>query len=256
MNKSIKRILAAVVLVFLFSGDTFSQEFGFGCLGLTGAYAGYQTQLINAGGLNNYIAVFNDLRKDSLEKALPDFTELQGFRFGLLVYRMQFTGFRLNFTTFYERLSGKKQTLVFLSQGERQNNTLELAIDKFGIGVDIVTPITRLLSWKIVDVNLTVNRASFTKTINTAAITFLSTKYTTNENSLGYAVGTGFIWHIIEDYISLEGTASYTFFSVGRMKDDKNSFLPVSEINPSSMDPAINSGGLNTLIQINLGFPF
>lgn len=247
---------AIILFFFLPQKNIYSQEFGFGCLGLTGAYAGYETQIINASGLNNYIRVFNSIRRDSLEKELPSFDELQGFRFGILAYRLQYTGLRINFKTFYERLTGKKQTLVILSQGDRQNNTLDLEINKFGFGVDLVTPITRLLSWKIVDLNISLTQASFTKTINTATITFFSTKYTATESSLGYSVGTGFIWHIIEDYISLESTAAYSFLSVGRMKDSNNNFLPVSELDARNMDSFIESGGLNIIIQINLGFPF
>ncbi len=43
-----------------------SQAFGFGCLGFVSGYGGYSYQVYKPDGLNGYIAVLNDTRKDSL----------------------------------------------------------------------------------------------------------------------------------------------------------------------------------------------
>ena len=249
-------ILLFLILTFYASEELFAQEFGFGCFGLVGGYAGYETQIVHADGLNNYINAFNTMRADSMESPLSLFDELKGFRFGLDVYRLKYVGFAVKFKSYYQRLSAKKQTLVTLSQGVRQNNSLEFVMNNFAIGADVTTPITRMITWKILDVGMILNTASFIKTINTSTTTFESKDYKSVETSLGYSIGTGFILNIIEDYISLEGTAAYSFFSVRRLRSGSFEYLTVTETNPAIMDIGVNNGGLNTLIQFNIGLPF
>ena len=79
-------------------------------------------------------------------------------------------------------------------------------------------------------------------------------KYDNAKNVLGYTIGTGFILEIIEQYISLEGVAAYTAFTVDRMNSGTGQ-MPLSENSQQPMSSFVESGGFNAVVQLNIGFP-
>ncbi|QQS34878.1 MAG: hypothetical protein IPM56_11465 [Ignavibacteriales bacterium] len=230
-----------------------SQSFGFGCLGFVGGYGGYNIQNFNPKGLNDYIVVYNELRSDSLTSPMESFGKASGYRVGINFFRAQFTGVILTAKGFYQSLKEKHESLEKFQTGIK-NTTFDLALRNWGVGIDLGIPISNALSWKIVDGALHFNNVSLTSTENFPGADTDVKKYT-SESTLGYSVGTGFIFSIIEGYISIEGSAGYTVLSIDRMKLNETTFLTKNENSNEIMENFIEAGGFSALIQLNIGFP-
>ena len=234
--------------------DLHAQSFGFGCLGLVGGYAGYSYQVYKPTGLNTYIQTFNLLRKDSIQGSLQSFGKSSGYRVGVNFFRADLKGFILTAKGFYQDLGEDNEASVSSSAGTTNTN-LEFDLRSWGIGVDLGTSLTQTLSWKVIDVSLLFNSAQLTNTTNSpGAQTFVKT-YKSDSQVLGYTVGTGFIFSIIGNYVSLEGFAGYTYFKIDMVKQDDGTYLTVSETSSSEMKNFIEAGGFNAVIQLNVGFP-
>ena len=68
------KILFIIFLVA--SANLPAQDFGFGCLGLVGGYAGYEIQNYKPTGLNTFM-------KDSLSNNIDELESMKGFRLGI-----------------------------------------------------------------------------------------------------------------------------------------------------------------------------
>jgi hypothetical protein len=252
MFKLIKYLLLLAVLFF--APLIKSQTFGFGCLGLVGGYGGYSYQEYKPTGLNNYILVFNELRTDSSVSTMDDFGKTQGYRIGLNFFRANFKGFILTAKGFYQFLSEKHNSSENMSNGI-SNTSFKLELKNWGLGLDLGTSITSMVSWKVIDAALLFNSATFVNTENLPGARTEIEKYKSG-SELGYTVGTGFILALVDDYVTLEGLAAYTVISFEEMKKDDGSFLTINE-DPDSgrMTNFIETGGFNAVIQLNVGLP-
>ncbi len=246
-------LLFFAVSVF-YSGQTYAQSFGFGCLGFVGGFGGFSYQKYGPSGLNSYIKNFNEIRNDSLTTPMGNFGTAKGYRVGLNFFRAKFTNFILTAKGFYETLNEKHESIEKLVNGTR-TNTFEVGLKNWGIGVDIGLTITNGLSWKIIDGALHFNSATFTDTQNAPGVDTKVTEYKNTSSSLGYSIGTGFILSLIEDYISLEGTAGYTSITIDQMQSDKGALLTVNENSSTVMKNFIDNGGFSAVVQLNVGFP-
>jgi len=252
-KKSITYLIVFYSLIMV--QDIFPQNFGFGCLGFVGGYGGYSYQVYDPKGLNNYVTEFNSSNKDSLSSPMGKFGNLKGYRVGINFFRADIKGFILTTKGFYQSLSEKNSASLSAADGT-SNSTYELDLTNWGVGIDLGTSIVGGLSWKVVDAALLFNTVTFTNTLNTPGPNTIVKKYNNEKYVLGYSVGTGFILAIIEQYISIEGTAGYTSFSIDKMKSDNSSSeMPASENSTQSMRNFIAAGGFNAVIQLNVGFP-
>lgn len=222
-----------------------AQSFGFGCLGLVGGFGGYSYQQYKADGLNAYIDEFNSALPDSVKK-MSHFREASGYRVGMNLFRGNLQGFILTVKGFYQSVSSKKN----ISAGQTSSSDFELTLKTWGVGIDLGTSITSSFSWKVLDVALLYTSGVFTTTFSQPSNSDIS-QYTSSSN-VGYAIGSGFILSIIQDYVTLEGTASYSIFSVHEMKDDYGNAITA---NKEPVKNIISNGGLNGVIQLNLSFP-
>ncbi len=250
-------LVVKFVLLFCFlmiSANANAQTFGFGCLGLVGGYGGFSYQQYNPQGLNDYIQSFNTNHSDSLSSPMGKFGKAQGYRFGINFFRANVKGFILTTKGFYQNLTEKNQTSINSAAG---NATVinQLQLTNWGLGIDLGTTITDALSWKVIDAALLYTTASFTNTTNSPGPSSVINKYNSENPSFGYSVGTGFILDIIDQYVSLEGTAGYTFFSVSKMKSADGTELTVSQNSNVSMKNFVSNGGFNAVVQLNVGFP-
>lgn len=245
--------LLVVLSIILLPGSSVCQSFGFGCLGFVGGYGGYSYQKYNATGLNNYVNGFNEDHKDSLSSPMGKFGVASGYRVGINFFRANIKGFILTTKGFYQYLNEKNSTTINSNDGST-NTIFEVDFKNYGIGIDLGTSITDALSWKVVDAALLYNSVSFTDTRNIPGPTTVVMKYDNEKNVLGYTIGTGFILEIIEQYISLEGVAAYTAFTVDRMKSGSGQ-MPLSENSQQTMSNFVESGGFNAVVQLNIGFP-
>lgn len=236
--------LYIIVLSASFSTLT-AQSFGFGCLGLVGGFGGYSYQQYRADGFNEYIDDFNSNLPDSVNK-MSHFREAMGYRVGINLFRGNLQGFILTIKGFYQNVSNKKT----ITNGEFSNTSFELKFKNWGVGIDLGTAINTSFSWKVLDAAVVYSSAVFTNTYTDPTSTNIQ-QFSSNSR-IGYSIGSGFIISLIEEYITLEGTASYTIFSINEMKNGSDNLL---SIKGEPVKNFITNGGLNGVIQVNLSFP-
>jgi hypothetical protein len=236
--------------VFLFNASLSAQSFGFGCLGLVGGYVGYSYQVYNPTGLNTYIQAFNLAKKDSAQGPLQNFGKSSGYRVGINFYRADLRGFIFTAKGFYQSL-GEESDASFSTSLGTSNTSLDYKLTTWGLGFDLGTTITSFLSWKVLDAALLFNSAQLTNTTNSpGAITNIIT-YKSDKQAIGYTFGTGFILAVVDQYITLEGLAGFTYLKIDNVKQDNS----VSNDSPSAISNFIASGGFNAVLQLNIGFP-
>lgn len=248
-------ILKLTPILFFFivvSPLSYSQSFGFGCLGLVGGFGGYSFQRYQPTGLNDYISSFNEVREDSLTTRMGNFGTLKGIRVGINFFRADFQGFILTTKGFYQSLLEKHEAAVISTPGETRYK-YEVELKNWGVGVDLGTSITRSFSWKVIDAALLFNTVTFTDSRNYPG-GFTQVEEYQSESALGYSIGTGFIYSLIEGYISIEGLAGYTQMTIGSMKNEDVE-LTINETSTQPMTNFIDNGGFIAVIQLNIGFP-
>lgn len=243
------------LLVFVAVIPVLSQSFGFGCLGFVGGFGGYSYQQYKPIGLNRYVVNFNNdpVNSQYIENEMSEFGKTSGYRIGINVFRAKFTGIFITAKGYYQQLSEEHKATV-IPTAVTFNYDFNLTLKSWGIGVDLGIPITDYLSWKILDGSLLINSARFTRTINSSEGTSIE-KFDNDKTELGYSVGTGFIIDLVEDYISFEGVASYSQYSIDKMKAEDGSGLLYSTDKKIYPDKFIASGGFNAVVQLNIGFP-
>ncbi len=243
-----------VVLCVILNINASAQTFGFGCLGFVGGYGGYSYQKYQPGSLNEYVDDFNLIYKDSLSSPLQKFGKADGYRLGLNFFRAKFKGFIITAKGFYQNLSEQHNAKEHLTGGDG-SSTLQLEIIDWALGIDLGTQITGALSWKVVDAALMFNNAKFTSTQNLPNAVTIVDQYKSESTNIGYTIGTGFILEVVDEYVSLEGVAAFTQFSIDKMKTNDGKYFVSADGAPSSDKKFIEKGGFNAVIQLNVGLP-
>lgn len=229
-----------------------AQELGFGCLGLVGGFGGYTSQGVHTDELNEFVSRYNRLHADSLYQQMDQFGNLKGFRLGLNVLRQNLQGMILTFKVFYENLIERKTGIILVSS-QQENTFTELAMKNFGIGIDIGTELTRSFSLKIIDATIVFSQIRFTESLHNPSGQIVNYVYTADDEPIGVTLGTGFIFELIDDYVSLEGSAGYMFMEAGRMRTTEGKYLNKDQRSDEKMRYVINSGGFNATLQLNIG---
>ena len=83
--------------------------------------------------------------------------------------------------------------------------------------------------------------------------TCLSTDDVTDKAKVGYKVGSGLIFHVIKDYISIEGTVSYNILKISFLEKDIDGFTV--KIPQNYNDKKLLKGGFSAILQLNIGVP-
>lgn len=231
-----------------------STKFGFGCLGLVGGFAGYEVKNYSATGLNQYIAAINERRKDSLLTAMGEMGQLKGYRLGMNLIRNRISGLEYTVKVFYETLSELKEAQIKGRSGIYKNS-LELKQNVFGAGLELGTPITKIISWKILELEFTYGTAQLFKKTEDINDPVSRVKYTADNYRAGFNFASGFILFLIDNNISLEGKMGYSEFSIGPMTDEDGNKLATSESGGNIMESPITKGGLFYGVQFNLSIP-
>ncbi len=237
-------------LITILAFPILPQAFGFGCLGFVGGFGGYSYQQYQPDGLNKYVTNFNSTYSGYSLNQMADFSKAAGYRVGINVFRAKFTGLFITAKGYFQQLIEEHNAITPLEVDYKYN----LKLKSWGIGVDVGIPLTNRLSWKIVDGSLLINSASFTETINSSLGTSVN-KFDNDKTEIGYSIGTGFIYDIIKDYISIEGVASYTLIEINKMKTENGRELLYSADIATNSDKFIRAGGFSAVVQLNLGFP-
>lgn len=244
---------SSILIAILLTSTINAQTFGFGCLGFVGGFGGYSYQRYKAEGLNNYVAEFNKANEDSLSAPMSNFGTASGYRVGINFFRAHFTGFIVTSKGFYQSLVESKDAAIN-STVSASNANYKVRLNTWGVGFDVGTSISGAISWKVIDAAILFNKATFTNTKNLPG-SFTDIKEYSSDSKLGYSIGTGFILQLIDEYISIEGLAAYTVFSINELQLSDGTKLTVSESSSKTMTNFIDAGGFNAVIQLNVGFP-
>lgn len=231
-----------------------TQTCGFGCLGLSGIYVGYSFENYSADGLNQQLN--SDLEKVGINDQSYNFHSGQGFRFGMNIVRANFESYFFSVKGYYQFLEEEQVVTGSILPDDLLNVEYDLKskleMNHWAMGFDFGIPLVNFLDWKIVDGSIKFYNTQLLNQVIENNTVVEEAKYTTPKISVGYALGSGFIIHIIKDYISIEGTGMYNFTNVDYLTNDNNSSRFPDE---NSKTDLVNSGGFSGIVQLNIGIP-
>lgn len=220
------------------------QTFGFGCLGLSGFFGGYGITQYDADGLNKHLSNFYSQLTSQNE---IQFEQASGFRFGANIIRANFNN-NVFFTAkgFYQ--FAKEEQSVNYSEVDKKDE-LTLSTNHWGLGIDFGFPLFTFLDIKLLEGGVKFYNVEYEMT-NIENDEQVGSKYKSDETEIGYYVGTGLIINLVRGYISIEGTAMYSFYDVQNLISEDNYLVQNSVENP-----LIKNGGFGAALQLNVGFP-
>jgi len=213
--------IVVIGLLILLNSSVRSQTFGFGCLGFFWGYGGIVYQEYNAKGLNNFVNLFNEMHSTTLEMnsnilddPLQEYYGAVGYRVGINFFRATWeSGFILTAKGYYQSISRTRETTETRWGWDGTTNyEFELELKNWAVGIDFGYAITTFLSWKIIDGLVHFNNVLLTNTVDSPDGTIVN-KYKSEPGVFGYSVGTGIIFSIVKDYISLVRIGSLYIFA-------------------------------------------
>ncbi len=253
MKQSLFKYLIIVISITSFS-QVNSQTCGFGCLGLSGVYGGYSLQQYEADGLNRYL----DEQTNSFISSLPfenrfNFKEGRGFKVGINLVRADYSSYFFTFKGYYQFLVEEQN----ISYNTYDHLDAKLEMNNWGIGIDFGIPLISFIDWKVLDgelkffsPKLSMSEYNSNPLGNSIRVENI---YTPDRVKMGFSVGSGLIFNLIEDYVSLEATGMFTFVEIDYLTSDiDGSKIPTE----SSESKFISKGGLQAFLQLNVGIPF
>jgi len=246
MNKSLFYKVSLLVLITFSSLN--AQTFGFGCLGLSGFYGGYGEHSYKADGLNESLV----LRYNSIPEFGNDFKfeKATGFRFGINVLRANFGSLFITAKGFYQ-FSKEKHTADYTLSNASTSLDFQLTTNHWGVGIDFGFPLFSLVDLKIIEGGLSFYQVKYKESMQVDGGEISEEEYKNDGPDIGYYVGSGLILNLIEGYISIEGTAMYTFLSIDQLSAANGSIYPLNSVDKK----LITEGGFSAVLQLNIGFP-
>ncbi len=239
-------LLIIFPLIFT-ANNSYSQSFGFGCLGLSGIYGGYTYQDYKADGLNSYI---NSISVNGSQNKVT-FSRAEGLRVGGNIFRANFSGYFLTLKGYYQFLKETK-TVDVATLAHSGNEEFELKLDHWGFGIDFGFPIFSFLDLKLVEGGVTFYNINLKNSYTSTGSVKVENNYSEPQSTVGYYAASGLILHLVKNYISIEGTAIYNFINIPTVQIGRGSNL--NSI-PKNQQNFIEKGGLAVSVQLNLGFP-
>ncbi|MCK9279823.1 MAG: hypothetical protein M0P71_04320 [Melioribacteraceae bacterium] len=232
-----------IVFALIYSTSIEAQSFGFGCLGLSGFIGGYSQMNYKVDNLNSLI----NSQYAGLDSKIT-FKTGSGFKIGGNIFRARFESFFFSTKIYYQFFKEEKK-ISNLVGGSFTNEKYELTMNNWNVAIDLGLPIFSFLDLKVVEGGFSFYTPNYNHQtiINNEVISDID--YENPDNNLSYFVGSGFILHIIPDYISLEGGAYYSFYKINNFSYNQNLLYPNNE------SPLIEKGSIITSIQLNVGFP-
>ncbi len=232
------KFLTTTILFAIWVLPAKAQTCGFGCLGMSGFYGGYTIQEFDAKGLNSII-----INEFSTQPKTKEFGRAQGYRVGANIFRADFSGLFITAKGFYQFLNE--------NHSYKSNNLTKdykLKLNYGGLGLDFGVKLFRLLDFKLIEGGATIfiSKLEISDKANPKG-----RQYETVKTDLSYYVGTGLIFHIIPNYISIEGTAFYSIFNIDDMEDANGNKLVVSDKSKT----VIAGKKFGATVQLNLGLP-
>lgn len=227
-----------------------AQTFGFGCLGLSGFYAGFSEYRFEAPAIsafaNAQIQLHNPAQATSVE-----FGKATGYRVGANIFRAKWDKFFISTKGYYQFLK-EEISQPFISGGEELKYDYKLNLNHWGLAADLGVPLFWILDWKIIEGSVTIFQIDFDQQLFSGTKQISEKKFSSNKTKVGYYFGTGLILHLVPDYISMEGTIAYNNIELDQLTGDDGNSIPVS----TSTKRLIEKGIWSATLQLNIGVPF
>lgn len=245
------RVFYILFFITYFFVKTSAQTFGFGCLGLSGFYAGITHQYYETAGIREYL--FPESINNPNFHFDIEFKRGTGYRVGANIFRAKFSKAFITAKGYYQFLKESYNRQINDEIHGKMNYKYELSLNHWGVGIDFGFPIFSILDFKLLEGHVTFFNPEFSKEMLDVNNNILEEdKFSTDKVKIGYFVGSGMIFHLIPDYVSIEASAGYSFFIVDKFIDDNNNIvIPI----PSSKNNAINKSKFSATVQLNVGFP-
>jgi hypothetical protein len=235
----------ATILFFLFSTNIQAQTFGFGCLGLSGFYAGISQETYDASGINDFLSIALAGNLAITSTSTIKFEKGTGYRIGANLFRAKFDKIFITAKGYYQFLKEEHS----YKEGSALTTNYNLSLNHWGVGVDFGVNLFWILDWKVLEGNVNFYSGEFTSEFFKDNVLQNETKYNLDKTQIGYYVGSGLILHLVPDYLSVEGTVGFSFMKIESLKriDSLGNELFINN--------AIPGGGFNATVQLNVGFP-
>lgn len=237
-----------LILILLLNGISYAQSCGFGCLGLSGIYAGYSVERYKLDGLNNTLNA--QLSSLGNNENVFKFHEMRGIRFGANIFRAKFSNFFITAKGYYQFLKNTQNTEAKNSLGKKTMES-ELLLNHWGFGIDLGFPLFSFVSLKLIDGGVNLYTSEITNRYNVTDQT-VESNFKYSSMTTGYYIGSGLIIELIKNYISLEGTAYYQMVSINNIVDDSGNKFPSTDGKTKFVD----EGGISATVQLNVGISF
>ncbi|MBA4406113.1 hypothetical protein C0389_02445 [bacterium] len=250
MKLPLLKYFSVIILFLIITSNIQGQTFGFGCLGLSGFYAGISQESYDASGINNFLypIVAHQLNVSNQSSSPVKFEKGTGYRIGANLFRAKFNKVFVTAKGYYQFLKEEHSAKELIS-GSNNTTNHSLSLNHWGVGVDFGVNLFWILDWKVLEGNVTFFSADFTTEYLKDNVFVTDEKYNLDKTQIGYFVGSGLILHLVPDYLSLEGTVGFSFIKIESLKR-------VDSLgNLTYINNAVPSGGLNATIQLNVGFP-
>jgi hypothetical protein len=249
MKPNFIKLLFVVIFILCSNVEIFPQEaFGFGCLGLSGFYGGYSQQEYKADGINAFVGKnYSGTLTNNIK-----FEKGTGFRIGANIFRTKISDDAfLTLKGFFQFLKEEHEISENISSGALKNK-YQLSMNHWGVSVDFGFPLFSILDWKVLEGGVSFYNSDFNYQTILDDTQLTELKVSPDKTQIGYYIGSGLILHIVRDYISVEGTAAYSFLKIDNMGDE----IGINSSGESSQNKALGKGGFVGTIQLNVGFPF
>ncbi|MBI3123221.1 MAG: hypothetical protein HYZ10_02335 [Ignavibacteriales bacterium] len=241
------RLLSKILFVVLIFSATVinAQKFGFGCLGLSGFYVGISEHHYKAPGINDYV---NTSLVGSLiaSNEKINFNLASGYRVGANFFRAKWDNIFITAKGFYQFLK-EEHTANSASQAQQK---FQMKMNNWGVGLDIGIPVNSFIDWKIVEGGVTFYSAELNQQNFADNSLSSEAKFSPEKSKPSYYAGTGVILHIIPDYMSLEGTATYYFMNIDEFQRN------IADVGVIRITDPISKAGWGGTLQLNISFPF
>ncbi len=222
----------------------------------SGIHGGYGFQQFSAEGFNNYIKAFNEDPLKNFSQNMDEFGFVTGFKFGINLFQFLVDDWVIGMKLSYHILKEEHESVQVLTNGTLSNK-FELTYKSLHTGISFAYYVSKHLDIKIADLMLTFNSADLENTKNQTNQATVEQKFTSVENPIGFNASAGFTFYIIPPYLSIEGTAGYSLFSIDEMEAEGSGLrLPSTETSGEPMTNFIDGGGLYGFAQLNIAIPF
>lgn len=221
----------------------------------SGISVGYQINFYDAAGFNRYIDIYNSKFASSMITKMEKFGFGSGFIAGANLAQFQIDEFLIGVkASFYQSREKHSAKRTLVSGGDIEE-TYDLSITTFGLGITTTAIVSKRFELKFIDALLTWNSA---KLINTYTDPFsnVSKELTSPRRKLGFNIGAGVIFYPLPSLLALEALGGYAFLALNKMQFDDGDLLAETPNGGPAMDNFIIAGGYFAVLQLHLSLNF